>query len=623
MSRWWNSNSEFAVDVEKATSETLPAGAEEIALNLDISDKIRSKSIDAKAAMRILKSRIDHSNPNVQLLALKLCDTCLKNGGSSFVNEVASREFMDNLVSILRSPSGVDEEVERAILFYIQSWALAVPEKNFSMRYIVDVYEQLQEDKYSFPEPPQAISSSFLDTSTPPEWTDSQVCLRCRTTFTFTNRKHHCRNCGGIFCNECSSKTVVLPQLGINVPVRVCESCFSLKNRPTEQAKPSRERGSNVDREGVSRKSKKSQPKTQSSAPNKEDEDLKRAIQLSLKESETNPGRSSAFETKPPKTDSYVRGPPEDEDEELKRAIEISLQEAKATNVPKQQKEVNIPSQTNSLPYSYPTIPSHTVSTTLRGSPFTSPSKPQGSTTMISNADADNITLYATLVEKLKKSPPGSIFTEYQLQELHENMGYMRTTMMRSLGETISKYNKLLQAFQKLQTCMRLNDALLDQRLSSAYRLHPSGPSFDLPQSILSSSRNEVPFKADQSIPCPLPQNPSVPKTVVDEDAPKDISNETRTSVPSPEPISNYYELDTDVPTEKMENIKLHEPKQEENNGHENIDDAINYYNVEPVDSFEDDITSHDQKRNDSKVSDEKNDDDNGIHVQEASLIEL
>ena len=39
---------------------------------------------------------------------------------------------------------------------------------------------------------------------------DSEVvsCTSCSQAFSLTNRKHHCRNCGDIFCKDCSSKQV-------------------------------------------------------------------------------------------------------------------------------------------------------------------------------------------------------------------------------------------------------------------------------------------------------------------------------------------------------------------------------------------------------------------------------
>ena len=39
---------------------------------------------------------------------------------------------------------------------------------------------------------------------------DTEVtnCSRCDVGFTLTNRKHHCRNCGDIFCKDCSAKQV-------------------------------------------------------------------------------------------------------------------------------------------------------------------------------------------------------------------------------------------------------------------------------------------------------------------------------------------------------------------------------------------------------------------------------
>ncbi|XP_073913559.1 RUN and FYVE domain-containing protein 1 isoform X2 [Castor canadensis] len=51
-------------------------------------------------------------------------------------------------------------------------------------------------------------------------------CKQCEKEFSISRRKHHCRNCGHIFCNACSSNELALPSYP--KPVRVCDSCHTL-----------------------------------------------------------------------------------------------------------------------------------------------------------------------------------------------------------------------------------------------------------------------------------------------------------------------------------------------------------------------------------------------------------
>jgi hepatocyte growth factor-regulated tyrosine kinase substrate len=87
--------------VEKATSELIPAAQEDLALNLEITDIIKSKRVNPKDSLRLILSRLTHENPNVQLLTLGLFDKCVRNAGKAFLVEMAGREFVDVAVSMM------------------------------------------------------------------------------------------------------------------------------------------------------------------------------------------------------------------------------------------------------------------------------------------------------------------------------------------------------------------------------------------------------------------------------------------------------------------------------------------------------------------------------------------
>ncbi|CAL8236444.1 unnamed protein product [Arctogadus glacialis] len=55
---------------------------------------------------------------------------------------------------------------------------------------------------------------------------EATECKHCQKEFSISRRKHHCRNCGDIYCNTCSANELALPSYPR--PVRVCDICHSL-----------------------------------------------------------------------------------------------------------------------------------------------------------------------------------------------------------------------------------------------------------------------------------------------------------------------------------------------------------------------------------------------------------
>lgn len=492
---WGTSQLDDAVD--KATSELLPAGAEDIALNLEICDQIRSKSVPAKDAMRALKRRLNHKNPNVQLLALGLTDICIKNGGDHFLVEVASREFVDNLVSILKVPV-LNLEVKNVILRLIQNWSFAFEGKH-TLSYMGQVYKMLTNEGFNFPPKDLAVANSaMVDTQTAPEWIDSEVCLRCRTAFTFTNRKHHCRNCGQVFDQQCSSKSMPLPHFGITTDVRVCDGCHAKLTKKHEKVDKGHRHSTSL--HGTRHRG----------ARELADAELQRAIQLSLQEVNANGNARPGYVPSQPKWQSSE--PPiidrssypdrkalsdEDDDPDLKAAIEASLREA---NAPKPSAPIVVETPRTEAPYEY-AGPGYSQSYPPG---LHQPALPKVPSYDLEPLEEDAILTFNQTVEQVQAQGGRDISRYPAVNELYDKANGLRPKMALSLDDAGRKEEMLSDMHDKLSQAVKLYDQILTQQIS-----HPRWRSSAAPPSQYQQPVSSYNTGYNQWTPAQLQQPPS------------------------------------------------------------------------------------------------------------------
>jgi hypothetical protein len=84
-------------------------------------------------------------------------------------------------------------------------------------------------------EPPRRRASFAAE---PVAWIPDSLaerCYQCECSFSLVIWKHHCRRCGNVFCDGCSSKSIPLLDKGHMAPVRVCNACYDIATQATPE----------------------------------------------------------------------------------------------------------------------------------------------------------------------------------------------------------------------------------------------------------------------------------------------------------------------------------------------------------------------------------------------------
>ncbi|GFY72984.1 zinc finger FYVE domain-containing protein 1 [Trichonephila inaurata madagascariensis] len=105
----------------------------------------------------------------------------------------------------------------------------STPAPQNTAQYVIDNLSTVSEIVSSIgAKPTKAISSWVADQIAPSYWiknSNISHCGYCTKQFEDLETKHHCRICGGGFCEACASESRVVPTWGPS-PVRVCKKCF-------------------------------------------------------------------------------------------------------------------------------------------------------------------------------------------------------------------------------------------------------------------------------------------------------------------------------------------------------------------------------------------------------------
>eukprot|EP00249_Psilotum_nudum_P017267 c26240_g1_i1 orf=337-2337(-) len=148
--------------VDKATSDLLIGP--DWAMNLDICDVVNNDPGQARDVIKAVKKRLGSKNPKVQLLALTVLETLIKNCSGIVHQQVAEKDVLHEMVKIVRKKT--DMNVRDKILVLLDSWqeAFGGPGGRYPQYYMA--YDDLRRSGVEFPE---RVAENAVPIFTPPQ----------------------------------------------------------------------------------------------------------------------------------------------------------------------------------------------------------------------------------------------------------------------------------------------------------------------------------------------------------------------------------------------------------------------------------------------------------------------
>lgn len=221
-------------------SPNVPADRQERSSSLETEIRITTNRSNVERSRSLGEDNSIHSRP-VSVVVTTTSNNChhqcenINNKRSNSVKEHSqSKDYHSNLRSGSNSPGSINshhQSTESSPTISTTTTTIILTTNSHLHRHPINEshaqHNQSQTQNYS----PSVPRQQQIMMEAPPRWVpdeEAAQCMACSQSFTTFRRRHHCRNCGRVFCGVCSNAQAPLPKFGLNKAVRVCRNCFLL-----------------------------------------------------------------------------------------------------------------------------------------------------------------------------------------------------------------------------------------------------------------------------------------------------------------------------------------------------------------------------------------------------------